>query len=315
LHKQQKSMLNYALLKELCQIYAPAGDEVKLKDFILNYIENNQHRWKVKPQIFKGEDFQDCIVLVFGEPRTAVYAHMDSIGFTVRYGNELVKLGGPRMDKPYTLIGSDAEGEIECTLIPAEKGDSRTNYYYHREIETGTTLVFKQEWRETDEFIQSCYMDNRLGVFNALNLCETIENGAICFTCWEETGGGVAGYLAKFLYEKFKVRQALISDITWITEGVQHGKGVAISLRDSGIPRKSYVNRIIEIAKSSGIPYQLEVEDAGGSDGNKIQASSYPVDWCFIGAAEDYVHTPDEKVHKRDIKAMLNFYEILMREL
>ena len=31
--------------------------------------------------------------------------------------------------------------------------------------------------------------------------------------------------------------QALISDITWVTEGVTHGKGCAISLRDSGVPR------------------------------------------------------------------------------
>jgi len=308
-------MLNYSLLKELCHIYAPAGDEILMKQFVLNYIAQNEKNWRVQPKIYQGPDFQDCLVLVFGQPKTAVYAHMDSIGFTVRYGNELVKHGGPVMDKPYPLIGNDSQGKIECTLIPAEPGDKRTNYFYNRNIDTGTTLVFKPDWREDDSFIQCCYLDNRLGMYNALKLCENLENGAVCFTCWEETGGGVAGYIAKFLYEKYQVRQSLISDITWITEGVQHGKGVAISMRDSGVPRRSYVNKIIDIAKKHQVPFQLEVEDAGGSDGNKIQASSYPVDWCFIGAAEDFVHSPDEKVHKKDIEAMLNLYQILMREL
>ena len=38
--------------------------------------------------------------------------------------------------------------------------------------------------------------------------------------------------------------QALISDITWVTHGVEHGKGCAILLRDSGIPRKSFINKV-----------------------------------------------------------------------
>ena len=146
-------------------------------------------------------------------------------------------------------------------------------------------------------------------------MAETLENGIICFSCYEETGGGSVGYLGKYIYETYGVRQALISDITWITDGVKHGKGVAISMRDRGIPRRSYLNKIIALAKESNIPFQLEVEDAGGSDGNQLQASPYPFDWCFIGAAEDNVHTPDEKVHKNDIQAMTDLYKYLMEKL
>ena len=123
------------------------------------------------------------------------------------------------------------------------------------------------------------------------------------------------GYLGKFIQEKYNVSKALISDITWITEGVKHGKGCVISLRDSGIPRKSFVNKIINIIKANKIPFQLEVEDAGGSDGNGLQKSDYPWDWCFIGAAEDNVHSPDEKVHKKDIESMIKIYNLLLKEL
>ena len=54
------------------------------------------------------------------------------------------------------------------------------------------------------------------------------------------------------------------------------------------------MNKIIDLAKESGISFQLEVEATGGSDGNALQKESLPLDWCFIGAPEDHVHSPDE---------------------
>ena len=158
-------------------------------------------------------------------------------------------------------------------------------------------------------------MDNRLGVFNALKVAETLENGIICFSCYEEHGGGSAQFLGKYIYENFKVKNALISDITWVTSGVQHGNGVAISIRDSGIPRRKFLNQIISIAKTSKIPYQLEVESAGGSDANVLHRSSFPFQGCFIGAAEDNVHSPFEKVAIQDFEAMVDLYNLLMLKL
>jgi len=305
------------LLKELCQIHAPAGNEVALKDFLLNYIEKNKNNWTTQPEIYHGKGFQDCIVLKFGKPRTAIYAHMDSIGFTVKYGKELVKIGGPVLEEGTLLVGKDSKGEIEAELvvIENEEGKKHPEYVFEREIDRGTELVYKPIWREDDDFVQCCYMDNRLGIWNTLQLAKTLENGVIIFSCWEEHGGGSVGYLAKFIYEKWGVTQNLISDITWVTEGVKHGEGVVISMRDSGIPRRSYLNKIIALANESNIPYQLEVEGSGGSDGNQLQNSPYPMDWLFIGAPEDNVHSANEKVHKKDIETMLELYKYLMQKL
>lgn len=300
------------LLKQMCEIHAPSGEEIAMTNFILNYIEENKEKWKIQPIIHTGKGFQDNIILVFGTPRTAIFAHLDSIGFTVKYNNEIVKIGGPVSTEGILLVGEDTKGKIEGKIIQKEE---KLFIDYHRTIDRGTSLIFKVDFRETDEFIQSCYMDNRLGVWNALEVAKTLENGIIVFSSWEEHGGGSVGYLGKFIQEKYEVMQALISDITWVTEGVKHGNGCAISLRDSGIPRKSYVNKVIEIANSSGIPFQLEVENAGGSDGNGLQKSDYPWDWCFVGAPEDHVHSPDEKVHKRDIESMVNLYKELMKKL
>jgi putative aminopeptidase FrvX len=302
------------LLKQLCAIHAPSGNETLMTEFLLDYIKAEKHNWKTKPEIFSGEGFQNCIVLIFGKPRTAVYAHIDNIGFTVRYNNQLVKIGGPRTETGYALTGRDAESEINCTLKVEEETNALI-YQYEREIERGTDLSFKANFREDETYVQSPYMDNRLGVYNALHLCESLENGAICFSCWEEHGGGSTNFIARFLFENYNIKQALISDITWVTEGVLHGRGVAVSMRDSGIPRRVYVHRIIDILKKNNVAYQLEVESSGGSDGNELQKTPYPIDWCFVGAPEDFVHTPDEKVHKDDIKSMLKAYEILMQEL
>ena len=300
------------LLKQMCEVHAPAGEELAMKEFLLNYINENQNYWKVKPILHHGAGFQDNLMLVFGEPRTAIFAHLDSIGFTVKYNNEIVKIGGPVTTEDIVLIGEDSQGKIEGKIIKNEEG---IFIDFNRTIDRGTSLTFKVDFRDTDEFIQSCYMDNRLGVWNALEVAKTLENGIIAFSTWEEHGGGSVGYLGKFIQEKYGVNQALISDITWVTEGVKHGKGCAISLRDSGIQRKSYINKVVAIAKKSGINFQLEVEDAGGSDGNGLQKSDYPWDWCFVGAPEDNVHSPDEKVHKDDIKAMVALYSELMEKL
>ena len=300
------------LLKQMCEVHAPSGEESTMKNFILKHIEINKNNWKVQPKLHYGKGFQDNLILVFGKPNTAIFAHLDSIGFTVKYNNEIVKIGGPISSEGIVLIGRDSFGKIEGKIV---KKENKIFIDFHREIEKGTSLIFKSNFRETKEYVQNCYLDNRLGVWNALEVAKTLENGIIVFSSWEEHGGGSVGYLGKFIQEKYGVMQALISDITWVTEGVKHGKGCAISLRDSGIPRRSYVNKIVEIARKTNIPYQLEVEDAGGSDGNGLQKSDYPWDWCFVGAPEDNVHSPDEKVHKKDIQSMLDLYKELMKKL
>lgn len=306
-----------SLLQQLSAIAAPSGSEQAMQQFLLEYIEKEKSNWKVEPQVVFGDEFQDNIILIFGEPTTAIFAHIDSVGYTVGYNNNLIKIGGPSAKRGARLVGEDGSGKIEATLESQEDEHHFLTHSvkYDRIIDRGTTLTYKPDFREDDDFVQSCYLDNRLGVWNALQVAKDLENGAIVFSTWEEHGGGSVGYLAKYLYEKHQVKQALISDITWVTPGVVFNKGVAISMRDSGIPRKAYVDRIIDLARKSGIPFQLEVESAGGSDGNALQRSPYPFDWCFIGVPEDHVHSPDEKVHKNDITAMVEMYRYLMAHL
>ena len=104
--------------------------------------------------------------------------------------------------------------------------------------------------------------------------------------------------------------------LTWMAMyGLQVPKGPAISLRDSLIPRRSFVMRLVDIAQKAGIPFQLEVESAGGSDAKELQRAHAPWDWCFVGAPEDHVHSPDEIVYKKDIVNMVALFKVLMESL
>lgn len=308
--------MNFELLKQLCAIRATSGDEGAMTSFILEYFAD-RGRFAHPFEVFAGPDFQDAVVVVFGKPRVAVFAHIDTIGYAAAYGNRLVKIGGPRAKSGSRLVGSDSQGSISCELVSAEDEDRKLelSYDFHRSIDRGTPLCYAQDWQETEEFVQSCYLDNRLGVFNALNLAEQANNVAIVFSTYEEHGGGTVQVAGRFLHEKYGLRQALISDISLESSGIELGKGVVISMRDRGIPRVSYVRRVIELARQHRIAHQLEVEDAGGSDGNILQASDVAWDWCFVGAAEANYHTPEEKAYKADIRAMLDLYKVLVAEL
>ena len=300
------------LLYDLLELSGVSSNESDTANFLLEFIQKRKTSWNVLPKIYSGENFHDCILLKFGNPSTAVFAHMDTIGFMARYQNQLIPVGGPEIISGTWLTGKDSLGQIRCQLLGDEE---ELSHNFPRKVDPGTCFSFEQNIRVDEEFIQAAYLDNRVGLYNALKLCETIENGWIVFSTYEEHGGGSMPFLLKFIQENSPIKQALISDITWITDGVHHHAGVVISIRDKFIPRRKFLDRIISLANQSNIPFQLEVEAYGGSDGREVQFSPYAIDWCFIGAAEDHVHTPNEKVSLADIHSMIEMYKYLLANL
>jgi putative aminopeptidase FrvX len=300
------------LLVDLLAIPGVSGDEGRLTSFLLEYVLQRGSSWKVTPEIHFGRNLQDNFILAFGEPNTAVFAHLDTVGFMARYENQLVPVGGPEVVDGDVLVGSDSYGEIECRV---RIEDGNLFHDFGRQIMPGTILTYRQHVEITEEYIQAAYLDNRLGVYNALRLCESLSNGLVVFTTFEEHGGGAIPLLMRYIYERWRIEQALISDITWASEGVRPGRGVVISLRDRFIPRRVFVDRIIKLAEKSGLPFQLEVEAYGSSDGREVHHSPFPVDWCFIGAPEENVHTSAERVMLSDLQAMQAMYRFLLQAL
>ncbi len=303
----------FKVLEDLCGVHSPSGEEWVMKDFLLNYIRENQARWKIQPELIYGDGFQDCLMLRFGNPKTAAIAHMDTTGFMVRYQDQLIPIGSPEIEKSDILVGNDSLGPIECKV--KIDNNYHVTYNFPRAIQTGTTLSYKKSFEEAKKYIYSPYLDDRVGIYNLLKIAETLENGLLIFSCWEEHGGGSVPFLIKHAYEKYEIRNVLISDITWITDGVHFGEGVVISVRDRNIPRRPFIDKIIKLAQINQIKYQLEVESAGSSDGREVQLSPYPIDWCFIGAPEEKAHSSREKISMEDIREMIRFYRCLFEQL
>ena len=113
------------LLKKLTSIAGASSDELQIKFFLLKYILENQNNWKSKPTIIEGDEFHDNLILVFGKPRTAIYAHIDTIGFSVSYENQLVKIGGPDLIDETPLVGRDSKGKIETYYTQS------SDYHFH----------------------------------------------------------------------------------------------------------------------------------------------------------------------------------------
>ena len=86
-------------------------------------------------------------------------------------------------------------------------------------------------------------------------------------------------------------------------------------MRDSLVPRRSFIDKIIKIASKNKLIYQLEVEGSGGSDAKELQMSDNPWDWCFIGAGEQHVHSPNEKISTLALFEAAGFYSRVLEEL
>lgn len=295
------------LLKQLCALPGTSGDESRIRDFVLAKVIEKTGDFAGPHDLWYGEGFRDNLVVTFGSPKIAYYAHMDTTGYTARYDNYVIPIGGAD-GKTGDVLQYHQNGKWHETKLITDAGeDGQLLLVDSKEpIIPGTTLTYKSDFRLQAERIQSPYLDNRLGVWALLQLIDKalnkqLRNVAFVFTTFEEHGGGAAGLLARKLYKEFKTDQAIITDMTWATEGVFLGKGPAVSLRDSRIPRKVFVDSILQKADRTGIPYQREVEYHGGSDGREIQNLPYPIDWIFIGPPSENQHSSLETVNRHDV--------------
>jgi len=293
-----------SLLLELLQIDSPSGDEAPIADWLESWIPDNV----INPEI---QRYGDSLIVSRGKrPDVALFAHIDTTGFTLGYGSSLIPIGGPAVVsgdgvRPAGQSGSEATLEVRSGewLLKGAAAAPGSRYVYSAAPEYDT------------KSIRSPYLDNRAGVYSALQCLLQCNNIAVAFTTGEEHSGNGATVCAGMLYRDFGITQALISDITWDTEYIKCGQGVAISLRDRMVPRQRFLDQVLKIAEESGIPFQREIESAGGSDGGYIQRSGHPIDWVFVGAPEKGPHTAREEIVFSDLESMTEMLAALVRGL
>ena len=294
------------LLWELLRQDSPAGDEGPLADWVTAWLAREV------PDA-AAERLGDSLVVTRGaQPAAAVFAHLDTTGWTLGYDKTLIRIGGPD-GKPGDLIRP-----VRCSHSGNALARRKDGFWKVRgktAARPGSRWVYAAAPTLTAGCMTAPYLDNRAGIWAALQVLRFCPQSAAAFTVQEETGSSGAVLCARRLYEAHGVTQALVTDLTWHTKHIKCGRGVAVSLRDSSVPRQRYLDRVLALAESSGLPFQREVESSGGSDGAGISRSGVPMDWVFVGAPEKSPHTAHEQADADDLQGMASMLVHLVNGL
>jgi putative aminopeptidase FrvX len=258
------------------------------------------------------ERIQDNLIAWRGRPQVALFAHVDTVGFTLGYDRDLVRIGGPHVEGGEalrsTIDGVTYRGKV------AKKGEGWA-LEGSPEAPAGSRWVYDASLELDGVLVRGPYLDNRAGVWSAIEVFRQNLDVAVAFTTNEEHSGRGAVTCARWLNDHLGIGKALISDITWHTRAIRRGRGPAVSLRDRNVPRQIYLDRVLAAAEASGIPYQREIESDGSSDGGAIERSGVPMDWLFVGAPQEASHTPHEVIDLNDLRDMACLTVHLVRAL
>jgi putative aminopeptidase FrvX len=300
-------MIDHALLARLMEMEATTGDESRLADFLTAHLGTHAPGANV-------DRIGDTLIVLQGKPRVAVFAHIDSVGFTLAGRNRLIPIGHPDPADGTPIRYTDGSQCYRGRLRVLER-DEEDLYLLEGEGPLASRWVYDTAPDVAGVQLNGAYLDNRFGVYNALRLLTQGADVAVAFTVAEEVSGRGAFDAARRLYENTGIRQALISDITWATEETPPGRGPAVSLRDAHIPRKVFLDRVLDGAAASGVPHQFEIQSGGSSDGGMLERAGFGIDWVFVGAPETGYHSAQECLRRDDAENMLRLYEFLVEYL
>ena len=232
---KEKSVLNSDLLLHLLKgPESVSGDEVRMSHFVKLIAHLTEYRSGAYKYLVKKMP-DGTVIVVKGDPKFAILAHMDTVGFTASYNRKLIDIGGPERGKGNKLSdGTPARFEAVIGWKDKYKSDD--------DIPPGTILSFCNPPRVEDGFIKSAYLDNRIGMFIALETLKHAPNIAVAFTVREETDQSGGLNVVRYLADHAKIHDYFVADITFATKHIKLGRGAVITGRDSTLPKQKLLN-------------------------------------------------------------------------
>ncbi len=331
--------LDWGLLQRLCETPGIAGYEGRVAAVVRAALEPLVDEVRVDP-------LGNLIGIRRGRSprRVLVAAHMDEIGFIVRFidDNGFLRLqpvggfdarvlvaqrvyvwtrsGEPLLGalqlatKPIHLLTSEerkppALEDLYVDLgLPAEEVRAR--------VEIGDMVTLAREFARLGPTVLSKALDDRVGVFvmlEALRRLEHHEAEVVAVATVQEEVGLRGAQTAGFGLEP-DVALALDITIAGDVPGIEAqdrvtrlGAGVAIKVFDSShIASRPLVQHLRDVAERYGIRYQLEVLPRGGTDAGALQRARSGVPAVTLSIPTRHVHTVNEMAHVEDIAAAVD---------
>lgn len=249
-----------------------------------------------------------------------IAAHIDEVGLQVQAIHDgKIKFKVLGNIKCKNLLHQRIQFENGELGVIYSDSDNIGNYEYEKlyikmltntyPVEIGDVGTFQSNYLETEEYICSKAVDNRVGVWALCQLVMSQEplkrDTYFVFTVQEEIG--LKGM--KVAMTSIKPNYFIDIDASAINDrnNVELGKGVAIKVSDSvSVCDRKLVKRCKEICKNELIPYQLEVSDCGTSEIALVSETGYACPSIGLSYPAQEIHTAQSLVMKKDIEALLN---------
>jgi len=316
----------FALLTQLTAIYGPSGREEAIRKEILKlaspYVDESM-----------TDTMGNLILHKKGKgPKLLFAAHMDTIGFVATYLEEdgavrFGKLGGvPPKNIRNTLVrfengtmgavkvhGKADENKLALTDLYLDIG-AASREEAAKMVQTGDVAVYAGESVRNGERVISPYLDNRISCAVLLKVLEQIREPQqdlwFVFTVQEEVGLRGAKTAAYGVDPQYAVAVDVTGAFDWPgapkPNSAVLGKGAAVKIMDAAfISHPDMVKVLKRLSEARNIPYQLDVNTRGGTDGGAIHQSRLGVITGGVCTPCRYTHTPTETIDLRDAEACI----------
>jgi putative aminopeptidase FrvX len=311
------------LLKKLTETYGPSGNEEIIRDVIGEEIKDFVDEIKV-------DNLGNLIAIRKGNGKKVMLAaHMDQIGFMVTYIDDkgflrFTRVGGISVQNSINrrvifknqitgVVSYETEIDnikeikpermyIDIGALDQQEADSM--------VAIGDVAVYRSEFSENNGKCISRAMDDRAGCALLIETARRLKNSPheiyFVFTVQEELGLRGARTSAYALNPDI----GIAVDVTTTGDtpksrpmAVKLGAGPAIKVKDSSLLAHPKVKELmVERAKEAGIPYQMEILEAGGTDAGAIHLTREGIPSGVLSIPTRYVHSDSEMVDICDME-------------
>ena len=339
--------LNEALLKRLIETPGVPGREEKQREIAreeLGSLTDEVRTDALGSVIGTKRGSDDFSVMVA--------AHMDEIGFFVKHVDEkgfirLQPLGGhdPANMVSQRVVVTTADGaSLRGALQPVRKpphisrGEEQKppkveDFYVDlgmpaeqvaEAVRVGDYVTMDRTLERVGGNYLGKAMDDRIGVFVMIEALRALgeHEATVHAVATSQEEVGLRGAAASGSALAPSVAVALDITLAMDVPGTQDegriselGKGVGIKIMDShSISHPRLIEHLQRIAGREGIPYQMEILPAGGTDAGGVQRLHGGIPAVTLSVPCRYVHTPNEMVNEADVQATIDLLARYLEE-
>ena len=319
----KKNTSLWTILQTLVETPGPSGSEHVIRE-------------KIKAEISGHADevYTDALgnliarkgALKEGGKRIMISAHVDEIGLMITHVddngfarflpiggiNPLTCLGGRVlfMNGTQGVIGMERLEKDEHPELPKYFIDTGATSKADSKVGVGDVCGFERPLLDLGKRVVAKSMDDRVAAAIAVEALKEVKPGVnelfFVFSVQEEVG--IRGAITAAYGVDPEIGLAV--DVTrtgdtplGVKMEVALGNGPAIKVRDSSfIADPRVVKWMVNEAKVQKLPYQLEVLEAGGTDGAAMQRTRAGVPAGCLSIPCRYIHSPSEMVDRDDVE-------------